>query len=260
MHWRKLYCVEPKVVEFYFITAETGKKDFLLKEAFGQLTADITSLCSHPTRSKTAHSPVISMELLLRDGEFRWRESAHGEKGDENCGIFAPTDASAQPGCRGGWGWPLETYRIFPKVCFRLAKEWVPDTDNIIFMGEFLRFWVRAKARGWKKRKDSRCTGICWSTTWPSIAGNKREGLSLLLCTKSGTRVTSKAMASLAWTFDILTADHGCWQWYVNQIADRQRQEVQPAEGHGGHHVITICDRQVCGPMWSTSLGSLQNK
>lgn len=43
---------------------------------------------------------------------------------------------------------------------------------------------------------------------------------------------------------DILTADSGGWQGEVNLMADRQRQEVPPAEAHGGHHVVTVSDRQ----------------
>lgn len=43
---------------------------------------------------------------------------------------------------------------------------------------------------------------------------------------------------------DILTAESGGWQGEVNLMADRQRQEVLPAEAHGGHHVVTVSDRQ----------------
>lgn len=62
----------------------------------------------------------MSMELLLVT-DFGWRESARGEGRDDDCGIFAPADALAQPG--GGVGGGVVTRNLENVSRTILAKE-----------------------------------------------------------------------------------------------------------------------------------------
>lgn len=70
--------------------------------------------------------------------EFGWSKNAKRERREEDGGIFAPTEALAQPVC-GGRGVATGNLGNVSKGVFEtLAEVCVPDSDRIIFMGEFV--------------------------------------------------------------------------------------------------------------------------
>lgn len=147
MRWRKLYCVwSPRWLNFVSSLQKQERKISFWRKHLANWLQIGTSTPSSP------HCAPITLALKPHIAQwYPWSscfvmESFVGERVPKEKGemrtVASLPQLMPQPSLGAmGVGVATGNLRNFSKSIFEtLAKEWVPDTD-IIFMGEFLRFW-----------------------------------------------------------------------------------------------------------------------